>query len=487
MRKSDFNGAPVDKAILDDVMKSNNKKTKSTTAMNNRKKLIDKYGATGVVKNNISEEFQSKEYIKELEQLLVDIKKYGNAESYTVIPKNVAENFDKYKDSLKFIGKNGELKDIDKNTKSTKEHMAVPVGYIRCRRCGGYKIDTYFYESTEKNASGHLEFCKDCLQEMTDEFYQKYKDLEQTLLLMCLYTNFIYHQEIADMSMKNLRLNEEEPKKIYTYYRVEYMYKMNASAYVPTEHTFEHSNFEGNIFKFVDVLETTPVCYFDSQNVDTVEQKQKKSTAMKKKWGAGFKVEEYEKMEELFEELSKFKSKKNIIQTNALIEYVRLKVKLDEAIGKGDLKDIEKWQKMTDAAAKNAGIKLDQLTAEDFGEGLDSWTGLVEMVEEYNSVIPQMPKVKKMPYDDIDFIIWQVVNYCRRLVELPEVDYEDIWKFIDERFIEEMKRRGFSSDQIEKERKDRKAIFKELGDNYIEPLWLNPNLQETEEEDLYEN
>ena len=90
MRKSDFNGAPVDKAILDDVMKSNNKKTKSTTAMNNRKKLIDKYGATGVVKNNISEEFQSKEYIKELEQLLADIKKYGNAESYTVIPKNVA-------------------------------------------------------------------------------------------------------------------------------------------------------------------------------------------------------------------------------------------------------------------------------------------------------------------------------------------------------------------------------------------------------------
>ena len=91
--------------------------------------------------------------------------------------------------------------------------------------------------------------------------------------------------------------------------------------------------------------------------------------------------------------------------------------------------------------------------------------------------------MKKMPYDDIDFIIWEVVNYCRRLMELPETNYEDVWKYIDERFVSEMKRRGYDSDQIRKEKRERNAVFKELGDNYIEPLWLNPNLEDSPEED----
>ena len=46
-----------------------------------------------------------------------------------------------------------------------------------------------------------------------------------------------------------------------------------------------------------------------------------------------------------------------------------------------------------------------------------------------------------------------------------------------------MKRRGYDSDQIRKEKRERNAVFKELGDNYVEPLWLNPNLEDSPEED----
>ena len=34
-----------------------------------------------------------------------------------------------------------------------------------------------------------------------------------------------------------------------------------------------------------------------------------------------------------------------------------------------------------------------------------------------------------------------------------------------------------------KEKRERNAVFKELGDNYVEPLWLNPNLEDSPEED----
>ena len=320
--------------------------------------------------------------------------------------------------------------------------------------------------------------------EMGRTFYEEYKTYERELILLCLYTNTIYNKEVADMAIKNLMLKEEKPEMLYHYYRVECFSKGVFSGGKNGGSTFEMSNFEGNIFKFVTPGEHTPLAFFPDQNEGkTVEMKKSEQKDLKNKWGAGFTNDEYARMEQLFNELSRFKSKKNVIQTNALIEYVRLKIKLDNAVGKGDLKEIEKWQKLTDSAAKNAGIRLDQLSAEDMGEGIDSWTTLTELVEEYDSVIPIMPKVKKMPYDDIDFIIWEVINYCRRLMELPEVNYEDVWNYIDNRFLEEMKRRGYTQRQIEEEKKSRKAIFKDLGDNYIEPLWLNPNLKEDEGEE----
>lgn len=475
MEKKEYSGIPIDP----DALKKADEKKKQHQKTRNKNELIAKYGASGIVKNNISEEFQSADLIKRLEKTLAEIKKYGNAEMYSFIPAEVAKDFKESELYLEYLG-NKKNTDI---SNATGEYLAFPKDTIYCKKCGGFKKSYLFYQSMEKTENGYLCICKDCLKKMAEDFYEKYKNLEHTLLLMCLYTNCIYNQEIANLAIKNLQIKEDNPNTVYTYYRIELNHKMDSPRYVPEENTFEYSNFEGNIFKFVDVNEKTPTAYFENQNVDAVEIKKKKMTSMINKWGSGFSPEEYERMENLFEELSKFKSKKNIIQTNALIEYVRLKVKLDGAIGKGDLKEIEKWQKLTDSAAKNAGIKLDQLTAEDFGEGIDSWTALVELIEEYDSVIPIMPKIKKMPYDDIDFIIWQVVNYCRRLMEMPEVDYEDLWKYIDERFITEMKRRGYTDKEIEKERQERNAVFKELGDNYIEPLWLNPNLEQSEEDE----
>lgn len=496
--KSDFKGVPVDKDLLKNAQDYTKKRRATQLKMNADARLIDEYGITGVAKNNIPQEFQNPEFVEKMEKLIKEIKKYGNVETYKIVPKEFAADIEKYQDELKFIGARGQERGIDeilKTKKGEREFLMIPAHTFFCVKCGGYRDTNMYFESADNTVNGNLHICKDCLQQMCKDFYKEYKDYEHTLLMMCLYTNFIFIQDVADKAIKNLKGNKDNVGMLYAYYRAEYnfgTYGTREKGLRESKNTFEYSNFEGNIFKFVNISDKVPVCYFEDQNITekpTVKVTTKNGSitnAMKKKWGAGFKAEEYGKMEELFNELSKFKSKRNIIQTNAIIEYVRLKVKLDEAIGKGDLKDIEKWQKMTDTAAKNAGIKLDQLTAEDFGEGVDSWTGLVEMVEEYNSVIPIMPKMKKMPYDDIDFIIWQVVNYCRRLVELPEVEYEDIWKFIDDRFIQEMKRRGYTPEQIKQERKDRKAIFKELGDNYTEPLWLNPNLQETEEEDLDE-
>lgn len=486
MKEEKFSGTPIDLEALADVNSKQAKNAMKSIDARNTSVLKSKYGASGISKNNIPEDLQSGEFVEKIEKILKEIKKYGNVETHSFIPAQLAKDIKDYKDHLTFLagtGNNGAFYRED------GKFIAVPENYIYCEKCGGYKREKQFFRSNEKTATGFLNICRDCLKQMCAEFYEKYKDLERTLLLMCLYTNTIFNIEVAELAIKNLELKEDKPNMIYQYYRVELNLFNNKCMDIDDKTTFEFSNFDGNIFKFIEPHERVAVAFFPNQNEETIELTKRKTSAMVKKFGPGFTTDEYNRMEQLYEELSKFKSKKNTIQTNALIEYVRFKVKLDCAIGKGDLKDIEKWQKMADNAAKNAGIKLDQLTAEDFGEGVDSWTNLVELVEEYDSVIPLMPKVKKMAYDDIDFIIWQVINYGRRLVEMPEIEYEDIWKFIDERFIEEMKRRGYNDKEIKTERKERNAIFKDLGDNYIEPLWLNPNLvsESDEEEEQNEN
>lgn len=472
---------PIDLEIMADLKKQAKKKSKKSTKSTNKKKLIEKYGLTGIEKNSIPVELQAKETIKKLEQTVKDLKKYGNPEVFEFIPSEVAQEVTDMKDYLDYLGSKSNRFEVF--VESKRNYIAIPDSMYYCVKCGQYKVGNFFYKNSSY-ANGVVPFCKDCLMEMGRSFYKKYDSLEKTLILMCLYTNTIYHKDTADLAIKNMMLKEDDPGMMYHYYRVECEVSGIFSNFSKNGQTFETSNFDGNIFKFVTPGEKTPVAFFPDQNEGkSIEMKKTEENDLKNKWGAGFTTDEYNRMEKLFNELAKFKSKKNVIQTNALIEYVRLKIKLDNAVGKGDLKEIEKWQKLTDSAAKNAGVRLDQLTAEDMGEGLDSWTTLVELVEEYDSVIPIMPKMKKMPYDDIDFIIWEVVNYCRRLMELPEVDYKDVWNYIDERFLEEMKRRGYTERQIEKEKEQRHAIFKELGDNYIEPLWLNPNLQEEEGEE----
>lgn len=486
MKEVEVESVPIDKELLALREKQVENAGKRITEERTKRDLMIQYGATGITENDISEEFSSPEVIEDLEKVVADLKKYGSAETYTFIPTESSKRIKKYSKYLKYLISKDKGKSV---TNPDGRFVAIPEDYIQCDRCGAYKRPYNFYTSTgHGNKVRQVRICRECIRKMTDEFFEQYENVEHVLILMCLYTNCIYRKDVADIAIKNLKMNEQDPCMIYTYYRAELSTKQSGMLATDKD-TFEYSNFSGNIFRFVTPEDNVPEAYFEDQNEgEQVEFSVRKGKQLVNKWGAGFTPEEYKKMEDLYNELSKFKSKKsNIIQQNALVEYVRLKIKLDGAIGKGDLKDIEKWQNMADKAAKNAGIKLDQLTAEDFGEGVDSWTSLVELVEEYDSVVPQMPKVKKMCYDDIDFIIWQVINYGRRLMELPEIEYEDIWKFIDEKFIAEMKRRGYTDKQIKKEREDRNAIFKELGDNYIEPLWLNPNLQEEEEEDLYED
>ena len=77
---------PIDLEIMADLKKQTKKKSKKSTKSTNKKKLIEKYGLTGIEKNSIPVELQAKETIKKLEQTVKDLKKYGPREVFEFIP-----------------------------------------------------------------------------------------------------------------------------------------------------------------------------------------------------------------------------------------------------------------------------------------------------------------------------------------------------------------------------------------------------------------
>ena len=95
---------------------------------------------------------------------------------------------------------------------------------------------------------------------------------------------------------------------------------------------------------------------------------------------------------------------------------------------------------------------------------------LTKSLEQAVDVIKILPRFKYRPNDAVDFNIWCYVNYERRLNGQPEVTYEDVYKFYDEKKKQYIEQNGdpygiFSNDTTERNRDTVKTFIK-LPDDY---------------------
>lgn len=150
-------------------------------------------------------------------------------------------------------------------------------------------------------------------------------------------------------------------------------------------------------------------------------------------FGEGFSPLEYKKMAKKYEDMTKT----YIIQTNlhkeALLTYIRFKVKEEIATSKGNVVEAQKWYQAATDAAEKAKITPRQLTKEDLQGGITSFSEIFKAVEQSVDVIPILPQFKYKPNDALDFVIWCYINYARELQGLPQCSYEEIYKFYDKK------------------------------------------------------
>lgn len=189
------------------------------------------------------------------------------------------------------------------------------------------------------------------------------------------------------------------------------------------------------------------------------------------KWGEGYSPEEYRLFEKKWKKLIDNYGEKTSLHTEGLITYIRFRVKEELATARGLTKEAKEWGTLASAAAKDAKLNVSQLSKSDISGGVDLMPQLFEAVESEVGIIPVLPHLKEQPYDDADLIIWCIVNYLRRLEEKPRVAYKDIWNFYDTMLEEFFLQKGYSNEQISKEKQKRNNVFRDLGEVYIEPLY----------------
>ena len=150
-------------------------------------------------------------------------------------------------------------------------------------------------------------------------------------------------------------------------------------------------------------------------------------------FGEGYTRAEYKKMLKKYNDMTKT----YVVQTNlhkeALLTYVRFKVKEEMATAKGDVAEAQKWSQAAQDAAEKAKLTPKQLSKEDLQGGIVNFSDIFAAVEGAKERIKIFPEFRYQPKDAADFIIWCYINYERRLNNMPEVEYKDIYAFYDEK------------------------------------------------------
>ena len=171
-------------------------------------------------------------------------------------------------------------------------------------------------------------------------------------------------------------------------------------------------------------------------------------------FGEGYTRAEYKKMLKKYNDMTKT----YVVQTNlhkeALLTYVRCKVKEEMATSKGDVQEAQKWYQAAQDAAEKAKLTPRQLSKEDLQGGIVNFSDIFTAVEGAKERIKIFPEFRYQPKDAADFIIWCYVNYERNLNNMPEVPYKDIYKFYDDKKHEYIEMYGdpygiFSEDTTE--------------------------------------
>lgn len=280
------------------------------------------------------------------------------------------------------------------------------------------KLTDFFLSNSDLHADRRYPVCKECLKENLN--INNLKSVQDLLMQM----NRPFLIDLWNSSVdEGIRTNKD------------------AFGLFIKNVQFNHKNltWKDSIFEANKIKELSP------------EQLQEKESEIDyiAKWGFGYENDEYLAFERKYAMLKNNYQEKTAMHTEALLTYIRYRVKEEICTAKNDVKAAKEWGALAQKAAQDAKINPSQLSKSDLSDGLDTFGQLVRTVEQAVDIIPILPQFKEKPHDKPDFTIWCYVNYIRDLKGLPMAEYDEIYQFYDARKKEFESRMDFLKEDDE--------------------------------------
>jgi hypothetical protein len=314
--------------------------------------------------------------------------------------------------------------------KNKKEDNSTPKK--QCEQCKKILSIIQFYNTNSAFSSDKkLNICKKCVESMID--INNIETIYKILQLMDI--PFLqYYWEIA---------KEKTPDNPWG----NYIRMANSKINEFKNKTWKDSKF--------DKVEAKTGNNTQSNSTSTIED----LNVLMDKWGYGYKPEEYQAFEKKYNLLKNNYTEKTAMHTEALLNYIRYRVKEELSTASEDVDAAKKWGSLAKDAATAAKINPSQLSKADLSDGLSTFSELSQAVEKEVDIIPILPRFKYRPNDALDFNIWCYVNYIRDMKGLPPCEYEDVYTFYDRRKADYIKQYGdpygiFTGDTTEKNREN---------------------------------
>ena len=355
-----------------------------------------------------------------------------------------------------------------------------------CVSCGLMRPLTDYYVSSSTLAlDGKVSICKDCIKnscynEKTDDVdLDKFKQILRQIdkPFIAKYWNAAVDEFNARWYNKNVP--ERQRLDIIGKYikNISTMRQVKSMTWVDSYRFGEH----------VDVVrdEHGEKRLFADEPPSQFEEDVSPETV--KLFGEGYTTKEYKAMDEKYRFLIQNYPGNTTLHIEALVTYVRFKVKAEMATARGDVDEAKSWEELAQKAADKAKINPSQLSRKDMQGGTNSFSEVFQALEQTQDVREITPEFKFRPNDAVDFTIWCYINYCRRLEGKPEVEYADIYKFYDERKKEYIEQYGdpygiFKDDPTEGNREKVKTFIQLPSDFNDNDAAVDIDVEETEKE-----
>ena len=341
-----------------------------------------------------------------------------------------------------------------KQTTTGKEPANKQKGEKVCNFCHEKKKLTSFYISKNPihSVDERVPICKECIAKASLNEDGTINELELNKILKLI--SRPYYKDLIESSIQSFKREHsyiEDDKVKYYGKEILQKYFTLIAMRQDRDKSYEDSEKEGFVHRTSNTTKSTKERiaqkYADITDIDekgnVVDKDNKKiksdigdfeiTDEIVELFGEGYTRAEYKKMVKKYNDMTKT----YVVQTNlhkeALLTYVRFKVKEEIATARGDVAEAQKWYQAAQDAAEKAKLTPRQLSKEDLQGGIVNFSDIFAAVEGAKERIKIFPEFKYQPKDAADFIIWCYINYERRLNNMPEVEYKDVYAFYDEK------------------------------------------------------